>query len=107
VHEGGYTVDRDGRFYDPWGQPFPAVPSLPRGHPDRLRERNRGLPIDADTCQPGMGDPVELADAVDALLVDETLRARASRAAVEGFRRDFRRERCHAAFRELYLSYLR
>jgi glycosyltransferase involved in cell wall biosynthesis len=54
-----------------------------------------------------VADATAIADAVDALLVDETLRARASRAAVEGFRRDFRRERCHAAFRELYLSYLR
>jgi uncharacterized protein DUF222/HNH endonuclease len=31
VHEGGWHVDRRLRFYYPWGQKFPAVPTLPRG----------------------------------------------------------------------------
>ena len=36
VHEGGWHVDRRLRFHDRWGQLFPAVPRLPRGHPDEL-----------------------------------------------------------------------
>jgi hypothetical protein len=68
VHEGGWHVDRRGRFSDPRGRPLPAVPRLPRGHPDGLLERNRELGIDDRTCEPGDGEPVTLRDAVDALL---------------------------------------
>jgi hypothetical protein len=68
VHEGGWQVDRRLRFYDQWGRPFPAVPHLPRGHPDELLVRNRNLGIDADTCEPGTGEPLDLNAAVDALL---------------------------------------
>ncbi len=68
VHEAGWQIDRHGRFHDPRGQPLPAVPRLPRGHPDGLLASNRGLAIDADTLQPGTGDPLHPADAVDALL---------------------------------------
>lgn len=68
VHEGGYGVDRQGRFYYPWGQPFPAVPRLPRGDPDELVERNRPLGIDADTCESGTGDPLDVGYAVDVLI---------------------------------------
>jgi 5-methylcytosine-specific restriction endonuclease McrA len=68
VHEGGWQVDRQVRFYDRWGRPFPAVPSLPRGQPAELVACNRDLDIDADTCEPGTGESLDLADAVDALL---------------------------------------
>ena len=68
VHEGGWQIDPHARFHDPRGHPLPAVPRLPRGHPDHLPERNRQLAIDAGTCQPGTGDPLHLADAVYALL---------------------------------------
>jgi hypothetical protein len=68
VHEGGWHVDRRLRFYDQWGRPFPAVPLLPRGHPDELLTRTRELGIDAATCEPGTGETLELDDAVDALL---------------------------------------
>jgi hypothetical protein len=68
VHEGGWQVDRRMRFHDPWGRPFPAVPRLPRGQPDELVARHRDLGIDAETCEPGTGEALELADAVDALL---------------------------------------
>jgi Domain of unknown function (DUF222)/HNH endonuclease len=67
VHEGGWHVDQHMRFYDPWGQPIPAVPTLPRGDPDELVARNGDLPIDADTCEPGTGEVLHLDDAVDAL----------------------------------------
>jgi hypothetical protein len=69
VHEGGYSVDRRGRFFYPWGQPLAAVPPLPRGDPSHVVERNRPLAIDATTCATGDGDPLHLSDAVDALLV--------------------------------------
>ena len=75
VHEGGWSVDRRLRFYDRWGRRFPAAPGLPRGQPDELVARNRDLGIDADTCEPGTGEPLDLADAVDALL---SIAARAS-----------------------------
>jgi Domain of unknown function (DUF222)/HNH endonuclease len=68
VHECGWQVDRKMRFHDRWGQQFPAVPRLPRGQPDELVARNRDLGIDAETCEPGTGEPLELAAAVDALL---------------------------------------
>ena len=31
VHEGGYRVDHEGRFFYPWGQPIQRAPQLPRG----------------------------------------------------------------------------
>ena len=68
VHEGGWHVDRRLRFHDPWGNPFPAVPSLPRGHPDELLARNRKLEIDAEMCEPSTGEVLDLEAAVDALL---------------------------------------
>jgi hypothetical protein len=68
VHEGGYQVDRHGRFYDSWGRQLPDVPRPPRGSPLKLLDGNRSLRIDADTCDPGTGDPMNLGYAVDALL---------------------------------------
>ncbi len=68
VHEGGYSVDLDGNFNYPWGQPFPAVPSLPRGQPDQLVERNRELAIDRDTCESGTGERIDLAYTLDVVL---------------------------------------
>jgi hypothetical protein len=65
VHEGGYRVDRDGRFFDPWGGELEAVPRLPRGRPDDLVERNRSLAIDRGTCAAGTGERLDLAYAVD------------------------------------------
>jgi hypothetical protein len=52
VHEGGWRLDRRGRFYDPRGQPFPTMPGLPRGDPGDLVDRQRGLAIDAKTASP-------------------------------------------------------
>jgi hypothetical protein len=57
-----------GRFYHPWGEPFPTVPALPRGQPDELLERHRHLGIDADTCESGIGERLDLTYAVDAVL---------------------------------------
>jgi hypothetical protein len=53
------------------------VPRLPRGDPQALLERNRELEIDAETCEPGDGEPAELADLVDALLSIERRETRA------------------------------
>jgi hypothetical protein len=68
LHEGGYRVDPPGRFCDASGRELAAVPSLPRGSPLRLLDRNRSLAIDAGTCDSGTGDPMNLGYAVDALL---------------------------------------
>jgi hypothetical protein len=71
VHEGGYSVDRDGRFYYPWGGAVASVPRLPRGDPAELAERNRDFAIDARTCRPGRGDTLHLDLAVDDMLAVE------------------------------------
>jgi 5-methylcytosine-specific restriction endonuclease McrA len=68
VHEGGYRVDREGRFFYPWGGKIAPVPSLPRGDPQELLERNRRLAIDADTCEGGTGQRMDFASVVDAML---------------------------------------
>ena len=65
VHEGGYTVDQDGRFLYPWGGELEAVPRLPRGRANDLLERNRAFSISRDTCAAGTGERLELAYAVD------------------------------------------
>lgn len=67
VHEGGYRVDTDGRFFYPWGGELPAAPALPRGDPAALGARNRGLAIDAGTCKHGTGEPMDLEAMVDSL----------------------------------------
>jgi hypothetical protein len=68
VHEGGYRVDPSGRFSYPWGEPFAAVPALPRGQPSELLDRNRHLEIDDATCASGTGEHVDIAYVVDAML---------------------------------------
>jgi len=73
VHEGGYRVDADGRFFYPWGGEIVASPSLPRSDPADLAARNRRFTIDAETCKQGGGERLELAAAVDSLL---TIRAK-------------------------------
>jgi Domain of unknown function (DUF222) len=72
VHEAGYSIDvlADGtiEFRDPWGGPVAAAPRSHPGDADRLLEQNRSLEIDAETCESGDGDRMDLALAVDALL---------------------------------------
>jgi uncharacterized protein DUF222/HNH endonuclease len=60
VHEGGYRVDRQGRFYDPWGSRLPEVPRLPRGSPASLLARTRPFEIDGDTCQAPLAEEIDL-----------------------------------------------
>jgi hypothetical protein len=81
VHEGGYRVDRQGRFFYPWGGQIQSSPRLPRGQLDELAERNRDLAIDAGTCASGLGDCLDLAAAVDYLLEIERWASRSARAA--------------------------
>jgi hypothetical protein len=64
VHEGGYAVDGEGRFFYPWGGEIPPVPTLPRGDPQRLADPE----IDERTCRHGSGEPMDLAATVDRLL---------------------------------------
>jgi 5-methylcytosine-specific restriction endonuclease McrA len=84
VHEGGYTVDGDGRFYYPWGSEVARAPRLPRGDPAELARRNRRLAVDATTCKPGLGETLHLDLAIDHMCaIDERAeRARAPAAAV-------------------------
>jgi hypothetical protein len=68
VHEGGYTVDHDLRFHDPWGNEIPPVPPLPSCSPDALLNAGGHLGITATTCKRGCGDPMDLSLTVDAIL---------------------------------------
>ena len=68
VHEGGYTVDREGRFYYPWGAQIAPVPRLPRGDPDQLVAANGRLAIDDRTYHPGGGERFDLDYALYALI---------------------------------------
>ena len=68
VHEGGYRVDPDGRFFYPWGGEILTSPSLPPGDLGELAARNRRFTIDATTCKHGSGERMDLAAAVDSLL---------------------------------------
>jgi 5-methylcytosine-specific restriction endonuclease McrA len=68
VHEGGYRVDHDGRFFYPWGGEIAAVPRLPRGDPAELAERHATLGIDEATIECGFGEKLDLELAVDVLL---------------------------------------
>ena len=65
VHEGGYRVDRDGRFSDPTGSPIEVTPRLPRGDPEALREPGIGVAAFA-AC--GGDERFDLAYVVDVML---------------------------------------
>jgi hypothetical protein len=65
VHEGGYTVDKDRRFYDPWGHPTPGSPKPPPGNTATLRATNHDRGIGPRPLNNGSGDPMELDLAVD------------------------------------------
>ncbi len=73
LHEEGCRLERleDGsvRFRNRYGVVIPSVPRPPPSDREALREENRrrGLVIDADTCGPGIADPMDLSMAVDAL----------------------------------------
>jgi hypothetical protein len=74
VHDAGYTVTADDRGELRWrNQHGVAVENTPRPppcQPGALHDGNarRGLRIDARTCRNGLGDPMDLALTVDALI---------------------------------------
>jgi hypothetical protein len=68
VHEGGYGIDDRMRFYDPWGRPIPPVRRPPPGDADELIRHDHASAIDSSTCASGDGEPMDLDEAVDALL---------------------------------------
>lgn len=71
VHEGGYRVDAEGRFFNPWGKEIVAAPQLPRGDPSELRKTG------VTECDTGTGERLDLAAAVDAMLaIDRRARSR-------------------------------
>jgi hypothetical protein len=43
LHEGGYTMDRDGRVFDPWGCELVRVPQPPPGDPARIPRPRESL----------------------------------------------------------------
>jgi hypothetical protein len=68
VHEGGYGIDDRMRFYDPWGRRIPPVRRPPPGDADELLRYDHASAIDSSTCASGDGEPMDLGEAVDALL---------------------------------------
>jgi hypothetical protein len=74
VHEGGYSVEllRRGepRFRDPWGGPIPYVPRPPPAAWQDLATANQrsGVTVDAETCESGDGERMDLALVVEALM---------------------------------------
>jgi Domain of unknown function (DUF222)/HNH endonuclease len=75
VHEHGYTLrlDDDGsaQFRNQYGIAILNVPPRPPpSSSERLGDQHRrqGLTIDHDTCRNGIGDPMDLALAVDAII---------------------------------------
>jgi len=81
VHEGGYRVDHEGRFFYPWGQEIIPAPRLPGGDPAAFLEHHSALSIDASTCEHGLGERLDLAAAVDSILEIEKWSSRRARAA--------------------------
>jgi 5-methylcytosine-specific restriction endonuclease McrA len=81
VHEGGYRVDHEGRFFYPRGQEVIPAPRLPRGDPADWLEGHADLSIDASTCEHGLGEPLDLAAAVDAMLEIDKWASRRAQAA--------------------------
>jgi Domain of unknown function (DUF222)/HNH endonuclease len=71
VHEGGYRVDQEGRFYYPWGTEIPPVPRLPAGDPDELVAANSTLAIDDRSYHLSGSESFDLDYAVLALITIE------------------------------------
>jgi hypothetical protein len=67
VHECGYSIDDEGRFYNRWGERIENVPGLPRSDPGALIDFNDELDIDDLNYEPGGRDPLDLAPILDAL----------------------------------------
>ncbi len=68
VHEGGYGIDEELRFYDPWGRRIPRVWRAPPGNVDDLLQKDQRGTIGPSTCASGAGDPMDLDLTVDVLL---------------------------------------
>jgi uncharacterized protein DUF222/HNH endonuclease len=68
VHEGGYAVDENMRFYDPWGRHIPPVAHPPPGDSNELLRHHHAASIGPDTCASGEGERLDLELAVDALV---------------------------------------
>ena len=62
VHEGGYQVDAEGRFFNPWGKEIPPAPRLPPGQAAKLPTSN------ATGFDTATGERLDLAATVDAML---------------------------------------
>jgi Domain of unknown function (DUF222)/HNH endonuclease len=69
VHEGGYTIDEDGQFYNRFGLRVPEVWPLPPGGADELQRSHAAVDIGPKSCASGGdSDPMDLDLAVDILL---------------------------------------
>jgi hypothetical protein len=67
VHEGGYHVDEQMRFYNPWGQEIPAVAQPPPGDAAELLRHEHASTIGPHTCTSGEGERMDLELQVEAI----------------------------------------
>jgi Domain of unknown function (DUF222)/HNH endonuclease len=68
VHEGGYTIDGEGDFYNRFGLRVPDVWQPSPGDVDELRRSHAAVNIGPRTCASGDNDTMDLDIAVDVLL---------------------------------------
>ena len=68
VHEGGWHVDQSCASTIAGGSRFRRCHGCRAGIPASLSRANGDLDIDAETCEPGTAEDLDLAAAVDALL---------------------------------------
>lgn len=71
VHEGGYTVDREGRFFYPWGVEVVAAPVLPPGDSEQLIAGNNNPQLDEHSFHLSGSEEFDLDYAVLALATIE------------------------------------
>jgi hypothetical protein len=67
VHEGGWTVDPQGVFRDPFGLAVPPVAPLPQGRVEQLRALGDHLDLGPRTMRTARGEPVEVGYVADIL----------------------------------------
>jgi hypothetical protein len=68
VHEGGWTVDHEHRFRNPYGFLITDAPPQPPGSIGALLDGHEDLDIGVDSYKTGAGDPLNLDLGVSALL---------------------------------------
>jgi hypothetical protein len=67
VHEGGWTIDADGCFRDPFGRRLASVPERVDGDVEELLVSNERLQLGPRTLRGGRGERIDLSAVADSL----------------------------------------